>query len=505
MIFDRESWVVIVDLFGRERIIDLTVWGPPFVAVVVGVVLAGTWLYRTRPTDVDVAAARRTGAVRDMRSEAQVAVEAIKALELERDKLDPAEYERQRDELVERGARALAAEAGLADDADRLAAERAEGLRLINQWSQEARVAMGQEADPAPGGAPPGPPSPGTLDDQLLVTILKEMRQQAGPERFRALIDRVDPPGMSPEWKGALWALGGVAVAGGLYYGAMTTSRDREGNEPITGVEMARPNPQRDELRQQLEAALAANPKDLDALNKLTQVALSDGDLGAAQRYNQQAGEVDAANVDVRTYQAVLTGMIGMEDRALEYLAAILKDHPGNIRALTYQGLISISAGRGELAVSSLEQVIAVQGPHPALLQQLDVARSMVQGGGPMPAPVPAGPAESVVKGTVTLDPTLAAQWADAKVVFLSVADPARPRPPLAARQLSPTFPQEFEITTADAIAMGGAARPFPDELTLTLRLDRDGNATTKDDGAPIATMTLKKGSAGLQVELKAP
>jgi hypothetical protein len=44
----------------------------------------------------------------------------------------------------------------------------------------------------------------------------------------------------------------------------------------------------------------------------------------------------------------------------------------------------------------------------------------------------------------------------------------------------------EVEITTHDAISMGGAPRPFPERMSVNVRFDGDGNAMTKE-GLPSA------------------
>lgn len=108
-----------------------------------------------------------------------------------------------------------------------------------------------------------------------------------------------------------------------------------------------------------------------------------------------------------------------------------------------------------------------------------------------------------VVSGTITVDPSRAAEVSKATALFVSVKDPAG-GPPLAALKLAPgPFPLAFSITEANAIAMGGAPRPFPAAVLVTLRLDTDGDPLTKE-GLPEAVLTgTKAGSTGLSVNLK--
>ena len=115
-----------------------------------------------------------------------------------------------------------------------------------------------------------------------------------------------------------------------------------------------------------------------------------------------------------------------------------------------------------------------------------------------------AADAPVVVGGTLTVAPSRLAAVAEAKTLFVSVRDPAG-GPPLAALKLEPgPFPLKFAITEADAIPMGGVARPFPAKVDLTIRLDADGDPLSKDDGLPMATLPgTAIGNAAMKITLK--
>jgi hypothetical protein len=87
--------------------------------------------------------------------------------------------------------------------------------------------------------------------------------------------------------------------------------------------------------------------------------------------------------------------------------------------------------------------------------------------------------------------------------VFVSVRAPTG-GPPLAALKLpAGPFPLDFEVTTADAIAMGGGVRPFTDQLKLVVRIDNDGNAMTRDDEPEVTLDSVDKGTTGLVLTLE--
>jgi len=62
----------------------------------------------------------------------------------------------------------------------------------------------------------------------------------------------------------------------------------------------------------------------------------------------------------------------------------------------------------------------------------------------------------------------------------------------------------DFQVTTANAIAMGGAPRPFPDTMLLSVRIDKDGDPISKATGEPTATVpNAAKGSTDLKLTLQ--
>lgn len=118
----------------------------------------------------------------------------------------------------------------------------------------------------------------------------------------------------------------------------------------------------------------------------------------------------------------------------------------------------------------------------------------------PPAAAPPAAGASLSLAGTVVYDGVVSGQ-----AVFVSVKDPSHPGPPLAAKKLAPgPFPLAFTLTDADLMGMGGA-RPVPATVALTVRLDGDGDAMTKDASEPIATVETAASATGLTLTLATP
>jgi cytochrome c-type biogenesis protein CcmH len=203
------------------------------------------------------------------------------------------------------------------------------------------------------------------------------------------------------------------------------------------------------------------------------------------------------------TVKATLALMVGMPDRALEGLAAVQAQHPQHPDAFLFRGMILLQSGDVAGALRDLE-VAARLAPSDALAARaLAQARSLPAA--PPTAPTAAeGSAAVVLGGTLRLPEDVAKTLSGQETLYVSLRDPAG-GPPLAALRLKPgPFPQAFVVRESDALAMGGAPRPFPERMLLAVRIDRDGNPTTKDDVvAQVELPDAARGQEALDLELK--
>jgi len=341
---------------------------------------------------------------------------------------------------------------------------------------------------------------------------------------------------MAPEVKGALWTLGGAAMIGFLLY-AMQGSVHERGDGPMTGgmgmgggggaaaamggggMGGGQPQAQAPQLdpmmaadKVRFESAIKTNPDDLEALNGLTEIAFAERDLGVAMQRNGRALEVGPNDLTSRTYQAVLRSAVGLNDGALQLLDSVLAEDPSFTKALVYKGLVAMDLGKYSDAADALAKAVELEGPNDFLQSRLEEARSMAADPnaapprrGPAP-PMGGGPAagggggEPVATGTVVYPDGF--QAPPGAILYVSLRSPAG-GPPLAAKKFpagSGSF--SFELTTGDAISMGGAPRPFPDTMALSARVDPDGNAMTKEPDMPQATLQVQKGATGLTLTL---
>jgi hypothetical protein len=92
-------------------------------------------------------------------------------------------------------------------------------------------------------------------------------------------------------------------------------------------------------------------------------------------------------------------------------------------------------------------------------------------------------------------------QATEGAVLFV-IARNAGGGPPLAVKRIpSPSFPVEFELGPDDRMIQ---QLPFVGPLTLSARLDSDGNATTRTPGDLEGRLEgeVPTGSSGIRIEL---
>lgn len=89
--------------------------------------------------------------------------------------------------------------------------------------------------------------------------------------------------------------------------------------------------------------------------------------------------------------------------------------------------------------------------------------------------------------------------------VLFVIARNAAGGPPLAVKRLPVgPFPLAFELGPADVMIAG---RPFAGPITLTARVDRDGDPLTRTSDEPIAALAapVEPGAEGVELRLEAP
>ncbi len=470
---------------------DLGPWWSGFVVTNLGVFVGNLvmlLLVRTHgEARIQAAETRR----QDLEDNRGLVVEQLRQLESERHKMEPSDYTRERAALLSVGAAA--------------SRDLAEGTWLVGgddaAWSAATVV----------GATSPGTVPTGSGSVEALALRLRQERA-ADPELFDAALKLANLGSVGNQggaWRGALTALVLIALVGFIGLAASQGSRTRDPGGSITGgdsIPAERPMAETTSPRESaLQQRVTANPTDIEALNELTELALSREDQQGAMSANQKALDVDPTNADARVFRAVLVAFIGQLPKALEALDGVIVEHPTNVRAHVYRGLLSLRQDP-QRAVEVLERAAALE-PSPQIQALLDEARRRVSGGEvasePVPPPAPtqgaAGSPSLLASGTLTL----AEPSAQGQRVFVSLRDP-RGGPPLAAVVLAPgPFPMTFEITTANRVPMMGGSGELPAQMVLVARLDGDGDAMSRPPSDPSATVEgVSAGTSGLELQL---
>jgi hypothetical protein len=512
-----------VTLFLVRDSLEWEVWGPPLV-VFGGAVAGGIGLALTMGRDeAEAGAVEAAGETEDLEQRRADALQALAALESQQSQMAPEDYAAERKALLAMGADAMrrldhagnapvpAAPAApapgapvsnpnaLAEGVTRLTEALARGDIDEITYAKAVAALSDTQAAPVPQQAtmPVVPPDP------VAAPVAAPVVPPAMPASKPA-------PGLAPQWTGAIYTVVGLGLIGTLLYFVSNDAGPRRegagmtGNQELSSGERPPASTEgafQEQLKEKMKERLAANANDLEALNTLTQLNFADSQQ--AWTYNRKALEVDPENPDALVNEALITAMMGMPDKAHEKFDAVLAKHPENAGGWAYKGMVLMQAERYADAIAPLEKAIQLGLKDPQLSNALAVARAGGQPSArpPMGSPPPAAGGAVIASGTVDLAP--ARNTYAGKKVFVSVADPASPRPPLAAVQLPPgPFPMTFEITEGHKIAMGGD-RPIPDTVILTVRLDADGNAMPEPSD-PVAKMPgVAKGTTGMKLTLE--
>ncbi len=271
------------------------------------------------------------------------------------------------------------------------------------------------------------------------------------------------PPSAGMSRAGLATGIGGVMVVAviGLVLGQSSVTRTQgmsmTGNSQSDGeqaVVVAR-------------ASLEENPEDLAALNVLTYDALLRRDAQQAMDFMDRSRAIGPEDPEVLVHLGVLQIMVGMGDRAESTLALARTSRPDLPKAVLWTGVQQLTTGDREAAVATLTEALGLE----LSPVEQQIATQML-------AEAKAVPAQVRVRGTVTV--AEGANVPQGGILFvIARRSEVAAGPPLAVRRASAAgFPQSFELTDDDMM-LGGQ---WPDQVWLQVRVDADGNPTTKEE-----------------------
>ena len=207
--------------------------------------------------------------------------------------------------------------------------------------------------------------------------------------------------------------------------------------------------------------------------------------------------------------QGVVRMAMGQDDAARAFVDQALAGHPDHLVALSYQGTLALRGGDREGAKAAwgrahelapgegFDELVELAGTAeipPRAAPSAEHPPQPAVDTAPAAAPSGAG-----ISGTIRLAD--GAQAPPGGTLFLIARAPGVTRgPPTATRKMQVSaFPAAFDLGP-EHVMMGG---PFPASMSLSARLDGDGNAMTKNAGDLITTtISVDAGAQGVELVL---
>jgi len=257
-----------------------------------------------------------------------------------------------------------------------------------------------------------------------------------------------------------------------------------------------------------LARRLEHNPNDLSGWLMLGRSYLVLQEYPLALRAFERAERLSGGtNADALTGQAEALALQDDEElagRAARLIDRALAIDPGSGQALFLGALVALRRGELPLARERLEKLLALNPPanlRGMLEQQVAAIDAQLAGGAAAPATAsgarpttPGSSAAGIVAAVhvrVTLAPSLGANTGDAPL-FVFVRNPGAAGPPLAVKRLASHFPQEVELTNADAVIPGHSFAPGS-SVQVIARIARSGNPIGAS-GDPYGEVAYKVG-----------
>jgi cytochrome c-type biogenesis protein CcmH len=205
--------------------------------------------------------------------------------------------------------------------------------------------------------------------------------------------------------------------------------------------------------------------------------------------------------------------------KAIESFKQVLAQEPNQPEAHSYMGFILLQAGHGDGALMAFDKALTMAPNFPMALwgkgmvlyrekqdyagareifgkllemippgaERNEVAKVLAEipvAGGPAAraANSPATPSGDKISGRITLDPKLRAAIDPNGALFIIARQAGgAPGPPLAVKKVDkPTFPLSYSLGQENVMMQGA---PFAGKIDVTARLDKDGNAMTREAG----------------------
>jgi len=287
-----------------------------------------------------------------------------------------------------------------------------------------------------------------------------------------------------------------------------------------------------DEALRELEARVAGAPGDAEAWGMLAQARKLKGDLPQAIAAFEKAAALMPGNARLLAdfAETLLMGNGGdFSGRPADLLERAYRADPADPKVLLMLGIARYRLGNAAGGLELLRKVRAAMQADSAEARQVGEIIARIEsetgaGGGPGAAAAPAGApsagaastaapagaapaagapaAAASIRGSVDIDPALAAGIPADAVLYVSARAASGPRVPFAALRLKAGgWPVAFELGDAQAM---DPSRPLSSagELVIEARISRSGDAMRRSGDEYGVSAPVRAGSRGVAVRI---
>jgi cytochrome c-type biogenesis protein CcmH len=337
-------------------------------------------------------------------------------------------------------------------------------------------------------------------------------------------------PAGRPALRGFLWGTGTMAGLGLMLFFVSRSAQERTeggqltGNLPGEQRASAAPGGPVDEELARLQAAARQSPDDIEARLALAREHLSRHDMMEVWQETQAVLERVPGEPRALSYQALVRLAMGQGDVAEKMLREALARKPDYVEGYVHLAIVLSRIGKQDAAKDTIERAARLFPREEAALRELwgtiektapDSAAaeladphsavappSGLGGAGAPPAPAAAKPSGGrSVAGTVDLAPALKGRLRGGTLFVMVREEGFAAGPPIAAKRLAvSSFPVPFEIGAADSMT----GEELPRRLLVQARLDSDGDPATRDPADPVAKLdNVEAGAANVALLLE--
>jgi cytochrome c-type biogenesis protein CcmH len=198
----------------------------------------------------------------------------------------------------------------------------------------------------------------------------------------------------------------------------------------------------------------------------------------------KQALAADPNQPEAHAYMGFILVQAGHADGALMAFDKALSQAPNFPMALWGKGMVLLRDKQDHSGARQVLEKLAQLLPAGAERSEVEkVIQDMPQSEGkPRPQATAAAPSGQQIAGRISIDPKLKGN-VDSQAALFIIARPSDTAkgPPLAVKKIDrPVFPLSYSLGAENVMMQG---MPFTGSVTITARLDKDGNPTTRQPG----------------------